>query len=162
MPLTPFHLGPALLLGLALFSLIHLPTFLVANVFPDIEPLLVLLLGLDYPLHGFFHSFLGGSIIAILLSLVMIRVDKKIQKIMRFFRLGQAHSQKSIWLSSFSGIYLHILLDSFLYGDIEPFFPITANPLHLPIASAGFAIYALCAVSFILGGFLYAHRALKR
>ncbi len=161
MPLTPFHLGPALFFGLLFFSVINLPTFIVASVVVDIEPFLVLFLGLDYPLHGFFHSFLGGSIIAILLSLAMIRVDKKIQKIMRFFRLGQAHSQKSIWLASFSGIYLHILLDSFLYGGIEPFFPLTANPLYNPMIPAGFEIYAFCVISFILGGFLYAYKILK-
>ena len=60
MPFTPFHLGPALFLGLLLFRLVDLPTFLAANVILDLEPLAVLLLDLDYPLHGLFHSFLGG------------------------------------------------------------------------------------------------------
>ncbi len=79
MPLTPFHLGPALFFGLLLFPVINLPTFLIANIIVDIEPFSVLYLGLEYPLHGFFHSFLGGSIIAIILSILMIKVDKRVQ-----------------------------------------------------------------------------------
>jgi len=96
MPFTPFHLGPALFFGLLLFSAVHLPTFMVANVIVDIEPLLVLVFKLDYPLHGFFHSLLGGSIIAVVLSCAMVKVDKRIQKMMRFFKLKQKYSQKSI------------------------------------------------------------------
>jgi len=161
MPFTPFHFGPALFFGLLLFSLINLPTFLVANVIVDFEPFLVLFLGLDYPLHGFFHSFLGGAIIAIILSLVMIKLDKNIQKIMRFFKLEQNHSQKSIWFASFSGIYLHILFDSSLYADIKPFFPITANPFYNTSMFAGFEIYSLCVILFILGICLYAYKVLK-
>ncbi|NOQ38614.1 hypothetical protein GQ472_07065, partial [archaeon] len=64
MPFTPFHLGPALFLGLVFFRYLNLPAFLIANVIVDVEPFVVLLFGLDYPLHGFFHSFLGGSLIA--------------------------------------------------------------------------------------------------
>jgi len=130
MPLTPFHLGPALFFGLLLFSAVYLPTFLVANIIVDFEPFLVLIFRLNYPLHGFFHSFLGGSIIAAILSLVMIRVDERIQKIMRLFKLEQQFFRRSIWIASFSGVYLHIMLDSRLYTDIKPFFPLSINPLY--------------------------------
>ncbi len=41
MPLTPFHLGPDLFFGLLFFSYVDFPTFLVANVIVDIEPILV-------------------------------------------------------------------------------------------------------------------------
>jgi hypothetical protein len=40
------------------------------------EPFFVILLGLDYPLHGFFHSLLGGGLVAIALFLVMFKIDK--------------------------------------------------------------------------------------
>ncbi len=68
MPFTPFHLGPALLFGLVLFSYLDFPTFMVANVIVDIEPFMIIALGLDLPLHGFFHSFLGGVIVSLLLT----------------------------------------------------------------------------------------------
>ncbi len=163
MPLSPFHFGPALFFGLLLFSFIHLPAFLIANVVVDFEPFLVLLLRLDYPVHGFFHSFLGGSIIAVILSLVMLKIDEKVQKIMRFFRLEQKHHQKSIWLASFFGIYLHILLDSFLYSDIRPFFPLNINPFYNNNSMlAGFEVYGLCVIFFVLGVGLYAYKLSKR
>ncbi len=162
MPLTPFHLGPALFFGLLFFRLINLPAFLIANVVVDIEPFLILFLGLDLPLHGFFHSFLGGSIIVIILSLAMIKMDKPVQKIMSAFKLGQKYSKRSIWLASFSGIYLHILLDSILYTDIKPFFPLNVNPFYNSSMFAGFEIYSLCVILFILGLALYAYKALKQ
>lgn len=161
MPLTPFHLGPALFFGLLLFRKIHLPTFLIANVIVDFEPFLVLVFGLDYPLHGFFHSFLGGSIIAVILSLVMIRLDERTQRVMAFFKLRQNHSKKGIWLASFAGVYLHILLDSFLYTDIKPLFPLTANPFYIGSMFIGLEIYSFCVISFILGFALYAYTILK-
>lgn len=151
MPLTPFHLGPALLLGLLFFKRINFPTFIIANIILDIEPLIVLVLGLNYPLHGFLHSFLGASIVAIVLSLVVIGADEKVWRLMSFFKLEQKPSPKSILLASFSGAYLHILFDSPLYADIKPLFPITVNPLYNSSVFAGFEIYSFCVILFVLG-----------
>ena len=161
MPLTPFHLGPALFFGLLLFSVIHLPTFLVANVVIDLEPLFALLFQLDYPLHGFFHSFLGGSIIAIALSFIMTRFDEGIHEIMRFFNLEQQYSPRSIWFASFSGVYIHVILDSRLYTDIKPFFPLDVNPILSGSMFAGFETYGCCLVLLILGIGLYVYKQLN-
>jgi hypothetical protein len=65
MPFTPYHLGPALFLGLLFLRFIDFPTFLIASVIMDVEPFLVLFFNLNYPLHGFFHSLLGGTLVAI-------------------------------------------------------------------------------------------------
>lgn len=162
MPLTPFHLGPALLFGLLLFKRINFPTFIIANVILDIEPFMVLFLDLDFPLHGVLHSFLGGSIVAVILSLVVIRLNESIQKIMSFLKLKQKSSQKSIWLASFLGVYLHILLDSPLYTDIKPLFPLNINPFYSSSMFVGFEIYSLCVISFILGSALYGYKILKK
>lgn len=101
MPFTPYHLGPALFFGLLLFRYIHFPAFLIANVIIDIEPFLVLFFNLDYPLHGFFHSFAGGSIIAIVLAFFMVKMDKYLQNPAGILKLSQDFSSKSIWLASF-------------------------------------------------------------
>ena len=85
MPFTPLHLGPALLFGLLFLGFIDFPTFLVANVIVDIEPFLVLALNLNYPLHGFFHSFLGGTLIAILLAFIMLRIRNRLSPLLAFF-----------------------------------------------------------------------------
>ena len=142
MPFTPFHLGPALFFGLLLTRYLHFRTFLIANLIVDIEPFLVLLLGLDYPLHGLLHSFLGGSLVAILLSISMIKLKEK-------------SSSKSIWSASLSGIYLHILFDSPLYTDIRPFYPYDYNPFYNNGIIAGLDIYLLCVLLFVVGVLIY-------
>jgi membrane-bound metal-dependent hydrolase YbcI (DUF457 family) len=129
MPFTPFHLGPGLFVGLLLLSFIDLPTFLVASVIVDVEPLLILVFRLPYPLHGFFHSFLGGTLLAVPLALVMYRIRGKFSSLMSFFKLEQKTSFKRILVAALAGVYLHILLDSLIYSDIQPFYPSEANPL---------------------------------
>jgi len=128
MPVTPFHLGPALLLGLIFFNYLDFPTFLVANVIIDVEPILVMFLGLNYRLHGFFHSFLGGSIAALILILVMIKIRASLSSLLRFFKLEQEPSFNRILIASFLGIYIHILLDSRMHLDIMPFYTFDLNP----------------------------------
>jgi len=122
MPYTPFHLGPALLLGLFLYNYLDFPTFMIANIIIDVEPFIILTMRLNLPLHGFFHSFLGGTIISFTLFFVILKVRKFLESLMGFLNLEQSWSQKSILASALSGVYLHIILDSRLYTDIKPFF----------------------------------------
>ncbi len=58
MPFTLFHLGSALAVGLPLRRMIHAPTLILASIVLDLEPIAVILLGLDYPLHGFMHTLI--------------------------------------------------------------------------------------------------------
>lgn len=158
MPLTPFHLGPGLLIGLLLFSYVDFPTFLVASVIVDVEPILVLAFGLDYPLHGFLHSFLGGTLVAFVLAGVMSKVRGFLSSLLSFFKLRQKSSFKSILLASLSGIYVHILLDSWMHRDIRPFYPLDLNPFLNPGISSVVGIYMLCIWSFVGGLAVYTIR----
>ncbi len=161
MPFTPFHLGPALFFGLVFFRYLNFPAFFIANVIVDIEPFVVLLFGLDYPLHGFFHSFLGGSLIALVLYLVMVRMYPYVLGVMDIFYVGQEMSRRKILLSCFSGVYLHIILDSFIYADIMPFFPFGANPF-LSLGIGGSLVYSFCVIGFVLGIVLFGVRVFKK
>jgi len=87
MPFTLFHLGPGLLFGLLLFSYVDPPAFLVASVVIDIEPFLVLSLNLDYPVHGYLHTFLGGTIVAFLLALAISKMRGALSPLMSFLKL---------------------------------------------------------------------------
>ncbi len=144
MPFTPYHLGPALLFGLLFLSFIDFPTFLVANVIVDIEPFLALTLNLNYPLHGFFHSFLGGTLVAVLLALMMHKIRDKLSPLLSFFKLEQKTSFMKILVAALAGIYIHILLDSRIYTDIQPFYPSTFNPLLTTGILAGLDAYIFC------------------
>jgi len=155
MPLTPFHLGPALLLGFVFFSFLDFPTFLVASVIVDFEPILVMFLHLDYPLHGFFHSFLGGTLVAFLLAWVMNKIRGKFAMWLRFFKLEQKSSFRSIILASLSGVYIHILLDSRMHWDIKPFYPFDFNPFLSGSLLVGVELSMLCIWSFVLGMIIY-------
>ncbi|MFX1419234.1 MAG: hypothetical protein ACFE9N_09975 [Promethearchaeota archaeon] len=154
MPFTPYHLGPSLLFGLLLLSLIDFPTFLIASVIVDIEPLLIFFFNLKFPLHGFFHSFVGGTIIALILTVIMTKTRKFFTPIMSFFKIEQDFSFKKILSASVLGIYIHILLDSPLYTDIKPFFPFDFNPLY-SIGLQGPLIQMICVWCFLAGVIVY-------
>jgi len=83
-----------------------------------------LIFDLDYPLHGFFHSFAGGSIIAIVLALLMVKwinISKAVWGLQTFAGVFIKKHLDSIVF----GIYMHILFDSTLYGiSNRSFYPI--------------------------------------
>ncbi len=148
MPFTPYHFGPGLFVGLLFLGVIDFPTFLVASVIVDVEPFLVLTFNLDYPLHGLFHSFLGGTLVALPLALMMHQIRDKLSPLLSFFKLEQKVSFKSILVAALSGIYIHILLDSRIYMDIQPLYPSNYNPLLTTGIFAGLDSYIYCIWSF--------------
>lgn len=161
MPFTPFHLGPALLLGLVLFPVFDLPTLLIASVIPDLEPLIVVYFRFyGYPLHGFFHSYLGVSFLAFPVVLVVYLFRDVLNRISDFFRVHQKLSFKKVLFSSFFGVYSHVFLDSFLYREMMPFYPFSGNPfvdVLSPYGSYG-VIYGFCSLAFLLGVITYCAR----
>ena len=149
MPFTSYHLGPGLMIGLLFLNFIDFPTFLIASVIVDMEPFVVLIFSLNYPLHGFFHSFLGGTIVALLLTVVMSKMRKYISSLMSFFKLKQEVSFKRILVASLMGIYIHILLDSPIYTDIQPFFPLDINPFYRNTSFPGLLETMICVWCFM-------------
>ena len=156
MPVTPFHLGPALLFGLLLFPHLDLPTFLVSNVIVDLEPFLILSLGLPGPLHGLSHTYTLGTLVALGTALLMVLMRPLTRPIMSLFRLRQESPLKKVLVTALLGLYLHVTFDAFLYFDIRPFYPLRPNPLwgwaSMP------AVYQFCTLSFFLGLILYVYR----
>jgi membrane-bound metal-dependent hydrolase YbcI (DUF457 family) len=155
MPFTPFHLGPALCLGIPLRKYIHAPTFIVANVLLDIEPLLVLITGLNYPLHGYLHTFVAAIGVGIAFGLVMFFLERSMRPLYKGLQLEpEATFKKSQFIiAGVLGTMLHVLFDAPLYWDIKPFYPLTANPLYGSVSSL--EIYLLSVWMGILGIILY-------
>jgi len=158
MPFTPFHFGPSSWIGLILFKIFDFSTLLISSVIVDIEPFCVLFFNLDYPLHGFFHSFLGGSIVAVLTAMILYYLKDRIKKIMAIFKLAQDSSFNKILWTSFFGVYFHLLLDAFLYKDMKPFYPLENNPFLGLFSSQ--QIYLFCGLSFLVGILFYLVRLL--
>ncbi|AHF80658.1 metal-dependent hydrolase [Thermococcus paralvinellae] len=153
MPFTPFHFGSALLFA-TLFGYLDFLTFMIANVIIDFEPFLVLSFDLDlrygYPLHGFFHTFIGGSLVALALAEVMAKFYK---------HLGKEINIKKLRITALSGVWLHIVLDSFIYTDIKPFFPLSWNPFYGVFSAS--EVYGFCIGAFLLGVPLYLLRKIR-
>lgn len=132
MPFTPLHLGPALVLGYMFKRRLHWPTFIVANLIVDIEPLLVFT-GLlkNYPLHGYLHTFLASLLVGSLLGYGMFYVDRFSKDFFRSLALVE-EGYGDIWsyvLAGALGWMLHVLLDAPLYNDIKPLYPLLINLL---------------------------------
>ncbi len=152
MPFTPFHLGPGLLIGLIFFPLLYLPAVLLGSIIVDVEPLSFLILGLPV-LHLFFHTFLGATIMALILALIVFLLQELLGSIMRVFRLPQKASPMNITLAALIGAYSHIILDAFLYPEMQPFWPLLGNPFLGLVSSS--TVYLFCIICFIIAIPLY-------
>ncbi len=153
MPFTPYHFGPGLFLGVVLLPFVDLSTIIIASVILDLEPLVALMLNLPIPLHGFFHTYLGATIVAFILTFVIWPFRGYFNKIVSVFGLHQESSLRHIFLASIIGTCSHILLDSFLYAEMNPFYPILGNPF-LGIVQGVF-VYNICIILGLLGFAIY-------
>ncbi len=147
MPFTPLHFGVHATISLPLQKYIDIPTFILANVAVDIEVLLVMLLRLNYPLHGYFHTFLIGSFVGIMLALIMFLFRKIIDKVVSLVKLEYKPTLIKLIISGILGVWLHVLFDAPLYADIKPFFPFQFNPLYNLVSAS--TIYWICRLAFI-------------
>jgi len=139
-PFTPLHLGPALTFGILLRKRIHLPTFIIANVYIDLEPLIVIILNLNYPLHGYLHTFLIAGLTGIGLGILMYFMESYLRPLWRLFKLEDSephYGLRSYFTAGFLGSIIHVFFDSPLYGDIKPFYPYLQNPLYDLILDSG-------------------------
>jgi len=157
MPLTPFHLGPALVLALVLLWFVDLPALLLGSIAPDIEAVVAMAWSPNwpFPLHGFLHSFVGGTLLSLVIAVVIFPVRKHLEIPLRFLKLEQKHSFPRIFAGALIGVYSHILLDAPLYADIKPFWPLDFNPLFSEGMFRGL-IYGFCGISFVVAFVIYA------
>lgn len=98
----------------------------------DIEPFYYMFISPGTgALHGFFHTYVGATIIGVVVAFVLIKLRKPTDSLMSRFKLDQTKiTEKFIYISSIFAAYSHIFLDSFMHGDMKPFWPFTAvNPL---------------------------------
>lgn len=148
MPFTPFHFGPSACVSLPVNRFIDFPVFLLANVAIDMEPLLVMVFDLSYPVHGIAHTFAGGAVIGLVCGLIGYFSRASLAGFMNMVRLPYSPSFTKYLISGMLGAWLHVLLDAPLYGDIMPLYPFShENPLLWSIQSD--IMYTLCAAAFI-------------
>jgi membrane-bound metal-dependent hydrolase YbcI (DUF457 family) len=129
MPLTPYHFGPAGLIGYIFRKWIDLPVFALANIVIDVEVLLVNLMHLGRPYHRLAHTFLIGAAIGAIWGLVAYSGLLIFTWFMKIIRIPYQTNAKKMILSGILGIWLHVLLDGIYHYDVTPFWPAQRNYL---------------------------------
>jgi hypothetical protein len=164
MPFTPFHFGPSALISLPLKRWLDIPVFVLANVVIDFEPFSVMFFQLNYPLHGYCHTFLIGGLLGLLWGLVAYPLRPIWRFFMGIFGLSYQPTLLKMMISGMLGIWLHVFIDSFLYPEMNPFFPMSGNPLHISFHYS--RVYSVCEASLIAAvvilGWLAVRKLIKR
>ena len=142
MPPTPLHLGLGILTCKALPRM-GCGAIIAGSILPDIEPGTVILLGLASRHHGPLHTVLAALLLGWAAGVLGWLV---------WSRLGLPLGAGGIVWAGAGGVagWLgHVLLDSPLYRDITPFWPVTGeNPLYM--ALGGRTVWAVWLASTIL------------
>jgi len=155
MPFTPFHMGPGILVKSLLQGSFSLMVFGWAQIIMDIQPLIVLITGEGH-LHGFSHTYIGASLLAIFAALSGKYLSEFGLYILDI-STESAPVKISWWvafLSAFIGTYSHVVLDSIMHIDVQPFYPFSyLNPM------LGFVdvitLHKFCLYSGLVGAVIY-------
>ncbi len=153
MPVTPFHFGPGLAFKGVLGQRFSLAAFVVANVAIDLEPAYYLWVDQD-PLHRELHTWLGASLLALVLCLLWSlarRLLSRLPVIRRWHWLAALGAVPVLAVGSglLLGVWSHIALDSVMHADMMPFAPfrgdnpwwgqVPLEPLHWLCIMTGIA-----------------------
>lgn len=137
MPYTPLHMGPGMIVKAMVPRHFSIIAFGITQVLVDLEVLWNMERH-NTPLHTFFHTYLGVSLIVFIAIPLGKTLSTSIRRIWNF--VGKYVSsfdmkvpEQTTWtatiLGASIGAYSHILFDSFYHLDIEPFQPWSdANP----------------------------------
>jgi membrane-bound metal-dependent hydrolase YbcI (DUF457 family) len=127
MPMTPWHLGPGLAFKAVAGPRMSLLTFAIAQPVMDVEPIYRILNQLPRP-HGASHTFVGaialaGATVGITVPLVRLVGGKK--------SAWLNFNWRAAWCGSLLGTLSHVVLDSIMHTDVQPFWPVpSVSPLH--------------------------------
>lgn len=151
MPFTPFHMGAALIVKPAAQKHLSLITFGIAQIAMDIEPFIGMIRQSDI-LHGLTHTLIGAIIIGVFVAFASPSICRPLLR--RYNREVASYkldwlseptepTHFAIWSGALWGTLSHIILDSFMHDDIQPFAPFSGiNPLLHVIAHDD--VYQLC------------------
>lgn len=149
MPITPFHFGPGALIHALVPTRVSFIAFCAANVLIDVEPLYFMLTH-QYPLHRFFHTWVGALPVAVTTVGMFYGARWCAARCWLPNLVGwRALGRVPVVLGAVLGSTSHIVLDSIMHDDIRPFAPfsqanpllmaVTLNTLHLACLLAGLA-----------------------
>jgi len=140
MPVTPYHFGPALVAKGLLKKRFCLITFTLSQIIIDLESFYFLVQN-AYPVHRFLHTYIGAtgaSLLSIALTGLFLKLLKK------------DTSKTARIIGGCFGGYSHIILDSIMHRDIQPFAPFLQSNGLLKIISLPM-LHNVCIYSGLIG-----------
>ena len=161
MPITPYHFGPSVFVGLTLRKWLDIPVFVLANVIVDIEVLVIGLLGLGWPVHRYCHTLLFGVVVGALWGIAAYPLRHFFEKIMQILRIPYQTSLWKMAVSGALGVWLHVVIDAIYHWDVQIFWPSKAKPLwqlisqrQVEILCVGFFVAAAIAYAFAVASYV--------
>ena len=133
MPLTPFHLGPALFIWSVFPKFFNLWAVIFGSTIMDLEPLILVLLHKCYscPHHGFFHSIFGAIFGSLILAIFLWTFKEKLNQISLKFHVAQDFAFFNLYFSSLLFWIIHIFFDSLTHKDVFLFWPLKLTPFFI-------------------------------
>lgn len=164
MPFTPLHMGPGMLAKALLQSSFSLMIFGWTQIVMDLQPLIAIVRGQGV-LHGWTHSYAGALVIAAVASFTgKGLIEFGLKYLVRLRSLFHIHTPLTGWVcmsSALIGSLSHVLLDSVMHFDLQPFYPWrAANPFLYQLSIAG--LHLLCVLSGVLGLLGYGAQRYRR
>lgn len=168
MPVTPFHLGPALLLKAVAGRRFSLGAFTIVQVSIDAESAANLLMH-RYPVHRFLHTLVGAVIVSAVVALASPWLLTRCHRSLR--RWLESRGRDAPWVQAtfgpvgfvpaatgaVTGGVSHVLLDAVMHRDLRPFPAwIEGNPLQRDGALVW--LHLGCIVAGMAGAFFWLAR----
>ena len=167
MPFTTFHLIAGTSVKSITPQYFSFSTFALTNILIDSE-VLYYLFTTGIPLHKFFHTFFGVTLIAIFVGMFCrpicefgLRVWNKTFRMEKLwcFRTQVKISKFAGWSGALIGAYSQLILDSIMHRDMSPFSPFSDYNGLQRIISVG-SLHDLCTGLFVLGILIFVVRKL--
>ncbi len=106
-------------------------------------------------LHGFTHTYLGAILIALVAALSGKYLSELGLKILGITPTnGLVIKWWVVFMSAFIGSFSHVLLDSIMHSDVQPFYPLFLENQFKGLMSLE-ALHKLCLYSGLLGAGVY-------
>ncbi|MHA1584480.1 MAG: hypothetical protein ACTSVU_07590 [Promethearchaeota archaeon] len=149
MPFTSFHFGTALPFVFWDYKKkrIDLISACIGSIIVDTRAIIIYFLGLPVPLHGILHNFIIATLLGIFTGLFVHYTQKIWNPFLKLIHWEQTTSLLSKILIASLLTNIHVLIDSPLYLEMNPFWPfLLGNPFFQSISVTN--AYLICVIGF--------------
>jgi len=147
-------MGPGILIKALLQGSFSLMVFGWTQIVMDVQPLIGILSGAS-ELHGFTHTYVGATLLAVFAALSGKYLS---EWALKWLLPAPTHHAPIRWwvagVSAAIGSYSHVAIDSLMHADMKPFAPFADSNSLLGVISVA-TLHRLCVYSGVAGGVLY-------